>query len=281
MINNILTLDVLICTINKRIEDLKDFKFIYNKNVNYIISYQCTINKTSNMFDVLKYLNTIKNVQVVEHNSVGLSKNRNLAIKHAKSDICLFCDDDIILRDNFYDIIIEEYNNIDNADLIAFRLNEKENKKLFRKYNNFNEKYKKFTSFTRAQVCSPEITFNRKRFPDLKFNENFGLGSKVTGGEEAILINNMLKMKKNIFHSKKVIGLLNDVTHSGNRRNKEYLYSLGITFTCVHKYFAIVHILKFILGEIIRQRRVIHPLMYLKPILSGHIRCCIDKCKVC
>lgn len=55
----------------------------------------------------------------------GLSRSRNSALKYAIGDICLICDDDEILVEEFKDIICQAFERIPDAAVIAFDVKNK------------------------------------------------------------------------------------------------------------------------------------------------------------
>ena len=52
----------------------------------------------------------------------GLSRSRNMALKNATGDVCLFCDDDEVLVDGYENIIRTAFEEHESYSLIAFRL---------------------------------------------------------------------------------------------------------------------------------------------------------------
>ena len=53
----------------------------------------------------------------------GLSRSRNMALIHAKGDICLICDEDEIFEDDYVDKILGAFERNPKADIIAFDFN--------------------------------------------------------------------------------------------------------------------------------------------------------------
>jgi len=51
----------------------------------------------------------VSRVQVVKVPVIGLSRARNAGIKHAKKDILIFVDDDVVLEDNFFEKLLSVY----------------------------------------------------------------------------------------------------------------------------------------------------------------------------
>ena len=56
-------------------------------------------------------------LQIIDSSESGLSKSRNMAIRYAGSDICLLCDDDEILYDNYANLIESAFKENPDADL--------------------------------------------------------------------------------------------------------------------------------------------------------------------
>ena len=52
----------------------------------------------------------------------GLTKSRNLAIRHSAADICLICDDDEVFASNYEEKILQAYSEHPDADVIAFKV---------------------------------------------------------------------------------------------------------------------------------------------------------------
>ncbi len=52
----------------------------------------------------------------------GLTKSRNLAIRHSAADICLICDDDEVFASDYEEKILQAYQEHPDADVIAFKV---------------------------------------------------------------------------------------------------------------------------------------------------------------
>ena len=131
----------------------------------------------------------------------GISKNRNNCLKNSKSEICHICDDDLIYLKDFSKIIKNKYEKSKDYDLITFNAVDEKNEKRFK------IKDQKHNLLTILKVSSIGITFKRKVVLNnkIKFDENFGLGSKWICGEENIFLKNCLDKKLKLFHCDKNI----------------------------------------------------------------------------
>lgn len=88
-----MTLDVLICTYNKRIVRVPDLLQEPNPKVRYIVSFQ--YNKPETLDLIPKTLLERKDVTLLKLEGSGLSQNRNNALAAASADLVYFVDDDV------------------------------------------------------------------------------------------------------------------------------------------------------------------------------------------
>ena len=89
-----MTLEVLICSLNKGIVRVQEVLLPPCENVRYIVSYQYTDERYLDL--IPEKLTQRSDVQIFRYNGQGLSANRNLAIEKATADLIMFADDDYI-----------------------------------------------------------------------------------------------------------------------------------------------------------------------------------------
>ena len=118
-------------------------------------------------------------VQFISTTDRGLSKSRNMAIAAANTDICLLCDDDEILEDDYENKILEAYENHPEISIAAFNVNRKDSRChiLARKKISFRLCLK---------LSSVQITFKRQDILEhrISFDEKIGSGTGNGPGEE-------------------------------------------------------------------------------------------------
>lgn len=107
----------------------------------------------------------------------GLSRSRNMAIQNSSGDICLLCDDDEVLEDDYVETITKAFEE-HKDDLIAFKIKHPTRK--------FKEKTYKIGFFKSGTIGSWQLTFKRKSITanNIKFNEKMGSGTGNGAGEE-------------------------------------------------------------------------------------------------
>lgn len=130
----------------------------------------------------------------------GLSKSRNMAIRNSSADICLICDDDEILDDNYEINILRSFTKISNADVIVFKINLPEER-------SFPEKGKRMNYIDAIRTTSSQIAFRRKSIMDnnIFFDENMGSGTGHGGGEENKFLFDCLKKGLKIYYEPTLI----------------------------------------------------------------------------
>lgn len=117
----------------------------------------------------------IKSIKTKER---GLSRSRNMAIKKATAEFCLFADDDEMFEDDVEEIITDTYDKHPDADIIIFNVANtmskpfvKEERVGFRRIMNIGT--------VRISVRRAKITENA-----LTFDVEMGSGTGHGGGEE-------------------------------------------------------------------------------------------------
>lgn len=190
-----MTVDILICTFNERINNVSNILLPYNKSINYKISHQISTSASIHIPDEL----IRPDVEIQQFNGIGLSFNRNNALYMAKNDICIIADDDVVynIKDIEKIISIFQENNIDI--LIGKIKTYKEEPQ----YKNYSSKIKKLSWLDIGSVSSIEIAFKRESIINnhIIFDTNFGLkGHLYQKGEEAVFLADCLKKNLTIVY---------------------------------------------------------------------------------
>lgn len=121
----------------------------------------------------------VGDVKIINTTERGLSRSRNMAIANASGDICLVCDDDEILEDDYQDIIINAYQENTDIDFALFILHN-------HPIRPWQKKQMKFNRRLAFSASSHQITFKRTRVLEnhIQFDTRLGSGVSNCGGEE-------------------------------------------------------------------------------------------------
>lgn len=116
-------------------------------------------------------------VRIIHTTERGLSRSRNMAMQNASGDLCLFCDDDIVLENDYEESIIDAFAKYPDEAILAFRINYSRRQ--------CSEHTFKVGILNAARISSVQIVFKRSRLNgSILFCEKMGSGSGNGGGEE-------------------------------------------------------------------------------------------------
>ena len=152
-----MTLDILICSLNKGIVRIDDLLRPEQDGVRYVVSYQYTDERYLELVpDVLKQR---KDVVLSVYKGQGLSNNRNHALELAKADLVIFADDDSRLSDEAPAIIEKIFSEDPDLDVAFFRASTYTGKML-KQYPKNERQFKEVP--TDYDVSTIEMVFRRK-----------------------------------------------------------------------------------------------------------------------
>jgi len=185
-----LKINILICTIDDGIQNVYKMLEPFNEAVEYKISHQYRNEKYK-----LTPENLIrKDVSISQIAGMGLSRNRNNALKMANGDIAVIADDDVKYLQNSFEIIMDTFIMDPKLDVTCFKIKTPENETPYKNYPTQSYRLKKRKHHP---ISSIEIAFRVKSIKEknILFDERFGLGSSfLPAGEESVFINDCIAM---------------------------------------------------------------------------------------
>jgi len=152
----------------------------------------------------------------------GLSNSRNMAIENAKGDICLLCDDDEILKSDSPDTIRRAFDEISQADIIVFQVENVTSK--------LKPEVHKLSKLQCLRVCSVQIAFRRKPIKEsgVRFDTLLGAGTALGCGEENKFLLDCLNAGLNIYHYPKCIAAVKQENSTWfSKFDKAFFYQRG------------------------------------------------------
>lgn len=186
-----------------------------------------------------------QHVRYIESTQRGLSVSRNMAIRNARADICILCDNDVEYVDGYEEMILSAFEENKEADLIVFYIRRKEKPK-----PNYPEK-RWMNYLSVLKIFSPEIAFRRKSVAGITFDESFGAGSgKYLMGEENIFLYDCLKAHKKILYLPLMIATLREEESTWFQGyDKTFFISRGANYAAMSRFFSFVLIAQFALRK--------------------------------
>ncbi|ELW9233894.1 glycosyltransferase family 2 protein [Proteus mirabilis] len=171
------------------------FKFLQNiplpkDNVTIIIVHQIL---PDDKYDYLlePLLLNRKDIQYTKSHTKGVTKSRNIAISKAKSDIVLFCDDDVKYISNLNDIITTAYTNNPQYSFLTFSYLKNN------EWHKFKKQIIEHDYRTILNIGTIEVSCLRKHILDnhFQFPEDLGAGQKYFLCDEPVFLSQFLKKK--------------------------------------------------------------------------------------
>lgn len=180
------SVEILICTIGNGIKKVPSVLMDRTvEGVTYLVAWQ-----TDGSIPAPCILFERKDVRVMKHNSIGLSRNRNFALKHATADLLVISDDDTRYTPQYIINIRKAFSLFPQSDIISFQALDYSGKPL-KKYFDRTFLYQQRPRFT--YFSSVELVI--KRTPALpSYDIRFGLGAEqLNSGEEDIFLYDSFK----------------------------------------------------------------------------------------
>lgn len=167
---------------------------------------------------------TLVNIRMLNTNTRGLSKSRNVAIQHAVGDVCLLCDDDEQLDFSYEEIILKAYEALPDADIICFRIANQPSR--------LKQKTQRLTKWTAMRIASWQITFRREAIINsgIRFDENMGAGTGNGGGEEVKFLRDCIKAGLKAYYVPNSIGVVAQTESTWFKGfDRDFFYKRGVT----------------------------------------------------
>ena len=236
--------------------------------------------RNMNVYEPYFIVNQIRNKSIIPINidnkvislfDKGLSKSRNIAIKHCTSKIALISDDDMYYYDGYQKIISDAYNEFKDADLIAFAIDYEDKNKIKKRFKKGRIGYIKA-----LKISSVQITFKKDSIlnNNIIFDEMFGSGSIINFGEDNIFTYDCLKKHLKIYYIPLPIGKLREEHASSwfDGYNKNYFKNRGAIYYRMSKLAYPFLILQFAIRKRKKYSRSINFINAIKFMFAGAIQ---------
>jgi len=221
-------IEILISTMNrnsfaflyKMFPDLKTFPF------SLLIINQTTVHK--------ELISDIDNVRVINSQSIGSSKSRNLALQNATGKLVVISDDDVVFESDFTKKILDSYNKNNDVSAICFQA-KNELGSLLKKYP--SKEKKNISALDILNVGNIEITLNLQKIKNsgIGFDENFGLNAVFGLGEEAVFLSDLKNHGFRIDFVPKTIVMHPSITTSNKLKVSDRYFIYGALFSRIYK----------------------------------------------
>ncbi|MBQ0163720.1 MAG: glycosyltransferase [Bacteroidales bacterium] len=186
-----MTIDILICSLNKGIVRVEDVLQAPQEGIHYIVSYQYTDERYLELIPA--HLRERSDVEIHTINGKGLSANRNAALSKATADIIVFADDDARFTPDSFATVRRVFEEHPHLDVAFFKASTYTGKSL----KTYPEAARPITALPSDYTISAiEMAARRTSVQGrISYDERFGLGAPfLTCGEEEVWITDALRM---------------------------------------------------------------------------------------
>lgn len=163
-----------------------------------------------------------QHIRMITTTERGLSNSRNMAIQNAAGDICLLSDDDEVFTSDYENTILNAFQTLPQADVIAFHVSNKTTR--------LGPTIQQIGYFNTLKIASYQIAFRRKSVikHQLLFDPLMGAGSGNGCGEENKFLIDCLKNGLKIYFYPAVIADLQPQSSTWFFGfNKDFFYQRG------------------------------------------------------
>jgi len=261
---------VLISTIDNRILNLKNILQRYDKKIHYVVSHQSTRQLDQNISNFIDEIIERKDVTYnsLEEKGVGINRNNTLSF-FQPSSICLILDDDVVLCENIFNIVLQSFRENTSADFISFKILDFKGND----YKPYPREKQWHTLRTLTGIGTTEMAFKSDLIlkNNISFDENFGPGSDIYPiGEDFIFAMDLYKIKTRMLFLPIPI-LKHPRGSTGESLDKKVIFGRGAMFARVFGWKAFTVNILFAIKKYTVYRKNISFFSYLMLLTKGTI----------
>lgn len=192
-----MNLQVLVSTMHQA---SNDYSLLDKMNIqsDAIVINQCD----RNHFEKLNYKGHA--ILYLSFNERGVGLSRNNALMRATADICLFADDDVRYVDGYHEIVMREYKEHPDADVIVFNVpstNPERGTPEIKKWHRL-----RFYNCLRYGTCQFSIRTKSIHKANIYFSLLFGGGARYSAGEDSLFVMDCIRKGLKVYASPLIIG---------------------------------------------------------------------------
>lgn len=207
-----LRLSILFCTIGKRIARLPQFVPPPCEGVCYVVSWQdggMTLPSA-----VSEFLSRRSDTVLSRCPGTGISRNRNHALTHCRTELAALADDDVCYRPEQLRLILETARRHPDTDIFCFQATDAEGRPL----KSYHPTPFRYAQRPRGTYFSSIEIVVRCRKPLPTFDERFGLGAPyLSCGEEEVFLHEAARRGLRICYHPAAICATADTATTGSR----------------------------------------------------------------
>ncbi len=177
----------------------------------------------------------------------GVGRSRNNGILRADRDICLFSDEDIVYKDRYEAMIIEEFQNNPKADMILFNIDVEESRKT---YHITQRKKVSWYNCGRYGAVSFAVRTDKLLKSGVMFSLLFGGGAQYSNGEDSLFLKEFMDKGYKVYTAPVTIG--SEIAQESTwftGYDRKFFFDRGVLYYYLYGKFAPLMSLRFLLAH--------------------------------
>ena len=144
-------------------------------------------------------------VRMISSDTVGVGRNRNIALENARGEILLFADDDVRYYDGELKAVAAAFEELPDADVIAFGMDMTRQGQLSARRSEPCKRRRVWNSM-RFGACRIAVRRESVAHNSLRFTELFGGGCIYGSGEDSIFLRDCFRKGLKVYSHPYVLG---------------------------------------------------------------------------
>lgn len=185
-------------------------------------------------------------IRIFNCDEKGVGLSRNLALLRADHELVQFCDEDIVLDDGYTALVMKEFDDHPEADMIMFNVKASEGRVTYH-----NTDFAKVGYLNYGRYPAYAIAARRERLHEagVTFSLLFGGGAKYSNGEDSLFIKDCLDKGLRIYRSPVEIGheIVERPSTWFDGFNDKFFFDRGVLYHFLYGKLAVPMCLRFLL----------------------------------
>ena len=186
-----------------------------------------------------------KTIRVFHMKERGVGLSRSTALLRSDGDICLFSDEDIVLEDNYEEVILKAFEENPDADVIAFQVDVDPRRATYRNTRKHRIRWYNFGRYPTYAVAARRETLHRA---GVTFSLLFGGGALYSNGEDSLFLHDCLKKGLHLYAE---TGKIGRETYRESTwfhgYDQKFFYDRGYLFAYLYGWTAYLWLLRYVL----------------------------------
>lgn len=176
----------------------------------------------------------------------GAALSRNVALDRARDQYAIFADDDVTYINDYEKVIVSEFENHQEADVILFNVKSLNSERKIR----LNNQWRRIRIWNGLRYGTFNIAFRTRKVKkrSISFNLFFGGGARFGCGEDTLFIVTLLKNGFRVYASPRMIATVEQKKSTWfHGFDEKYLFDRGVLFRAIFGKWAFLYSFRYLI----------------------------------